>query len=1078
MPITFDDVARLEGRFVRRGREIEARSNGSHKHRLREALGRLEGRVDPSEFACLSHYLLGEHSGEVTQLALGALDLVREEIIGEPGRARFALKFALQRLRTLSGRAPAWSVPDLGEREREEMTALFTAARGDQSYGEAELVAHARAFGAAHDRSGPILRKLGSGIRFLAGVLANPGANPRHREAAQAALTYFREVFDAIPDDLGPVGLLDDAAVVQRAIAEIDPERGALASLLDAIVLEWPFVVDLSFGDEGDGHPVSEFLLVSSALLLDPVLEDGAKGSALALSRPGPLPFLIAILRALAEVRNSLDMGSVPTFLRGERLMDPAGSGEVEFVRYVECRDESRVFEADTCGPEVATHFEFVQVDRKGSIRRLRRIEDLRGFRRSKSSGDDLRASRADFDLANRPLGALEKLFGLTTPALIRPESRRILLVAPTGETRRLAHELTILGTPIVDLLPISHDRFDGGRLVQEGWTRRGPGGAPILTIVSGTAEALEVAESDHSVAAVVAAVGTGTSDAANLCLIASGGRRVLAIPDEQDRDALGQFARAGFGFWTWSESRLAGLDWPRSGGGQGATLVRGLEHEYRRRAGSRTESVALELPGLKCAFATAHALESLARREGLERLADTSGECIGGLVRICRFLAPPGQRSWAHLQALWKGLEATIRDGRPWWRDEWLEQFERLVACANEAVESLRWNSPKFDATMQWASDHSAGFVAAPPSERTFLQDLKTPPALRWLDRGPPEDPATPILVPAWYGRHRMERLLHPPASRSVTLLLYGPESEWLTAWKATAERATEEVRRLSEQQRTFRLVKPRSPPPKTGPELPPIVLPDPDEVVLRGRRARAIQQFGTTAERTVAARLAYFVGGGWAAFAPKHRVLILAYDERGGQAEQQLVPRPALEVGAGDRVLLVRGSDRDAIRERVDAIAPPQLRSQASAWRRALERALHSGLSYEELRRRLASEGCRRTLGTLRGWVEDDSVIGPRDGGQDVDAIFRATGDRDLGGSLDLCKGGIEALWRLHQQCGHQLTQEVVARVRARLRDAALLDDAIEIEDRVVLVTVESVESDMLQVPLGLANRLQGDS
>jgi uncharacterized membrane protein YkvA (DUF1232 family) len=1076
LPITFEDVARLEGRFVRRGREIEARSNGSHIQRLREALSRLEGRVDPGEFARLSRYLLGGRTGEVAQLALGALDLVGDEIVEEPERARFALKFALQRLRTITGRTPAWSAPELGEREREEMEALFAAARGDRSYAEEELVAHAREFAAANDRSGHLFRKLASGLGFLAGILEDRGANARHREAARAALTYFREVSDAIPDDLGPVGLLDDAAVVQRAIAEIDAERGAIASLLDEVVREWPFLVDLSFGDEGDGHPVSEFLVVTAALLLDSVLENGARGSALALSRPGPLPFLIAILRALAEVQESLDVSSVPRFHRGEHLVGPGGSGEVEFVRYVNCHRETLAFETRECRPEEATHFEILQVVRKKKIKRLRRIEDLRGFRRSTRRDEELRPGRVEFDLGKKPVGALERLFGLTAPAVIRPERRRILLVGPAGETKRFAHELTVFGTPIVDLLPISRERLDGDRMVQETWTRRGPGGAPILTVVPGTAEALELAESDQSVAAVVAAVGTGTSDAANLCRIADGGRRVLAIPDEKDRDALRQFRRASFGFWTWSDDWLAGLDWPSSGRSESAALVRNFEREYRRRSGSRTESVELELPGLQHAFAAAHELESLARREGLERLAETSGECIGALVRICRFLAPPGRRSWERLRALWTTLEATVRDRRPWWRDEWLERFERLIAGAYEAIDILHCNNPKFDATMNWAFDHSAGLVAAPPSERNFLQELKTPPDLRWLDRGLHENPETPILVPAWYGRQRMERLLHPPVSRSVTLLLYGPEVGWFESSKATAARAAAEVQQLSERQRPFRTVKRSSPPPARAADFATIVLPDPDEVVLRGRRARAIEQFGTTAERTAEARLAYFVGGGWAAFTPEHRVLqLLSVEGRGDEPTERLGSRRASELAAGDLVLLVRGSDRDAIREAVDAIAAPGIRKQAAAWRRALEGALRSGRSYAEIQRALAREGCRRTLATLRGWVEDDAVIGPRDGDRDVDAILRATEDPGLKAGLDDCKRAIETLWRLHQQCGHRLAQEVVARVRDRLGDGADLDEVVEIEERVVLVVIESVDSHPMTVPLAMANRLQ---
>jgi hypothetical protein len=63
------------------------------------------------------------------------------------------------------------------------------------------------------------------------------------------------------------------------------------------------------------------------------------------------------------------------------------------------------------------------------------------------------------------------------------------------------------------------------------------------------------------------------------------------------------------------------------------------------------------------------------------------------------------------------------------------------------------------------------------------------------------------------------------------------------------------------------------------------------------------------------------------------------------------------------------------------------------------------------------------------------------------------------------------------MHQQCGHRLTQEVVTRVRDRLRDGSVIDEVVEIEERVVLVVIESVDPELVTVPLGMANRLQED-
>ena len=124
-------------------------------------------------------------------------------------------------------------------------------------------------------------------------------------------------------------------------------------------------------------------------------------------------------------------------------------------------------------------------------------------------------------------------------------------------------------------------------------------------------------------------------------------------------------------------------------------------------------------------------------------------------------------------------------------------------------------------------------------------------------------------------------------------------------------------------------------------------------------------------------------------------------------------------------------------------------KLREQAGEWRRALERAVRDGRSLQILRTELRREGCSRTIETLRRWITDETIIGPRNGASDVEAILRVTEDSELASKLEECLVAMDTLWRLHVRCGHQLALEVMERARAYLKAGALPDELVEIEE-----------------------------
>ena len=318
------------------------------------------------------------------------------------------------------------------------------------------------------------------------------------------------------------------------------------------------------------------------------------------------------------------------------------------------------------------------------------------------------------------------------------------------------------------------------------------------------------------------------------------------------------------------------------------------------------------------------------------------------------------------------------------------------------------------------------------------------------------------------------MERLLIPPVAQNMTLALYGPERAWYQTLIERRRRAEGLVSELVRQGSAIPLPAqdtrpiPPPPPPKVDD---PIV----DEVVDRFRRARVLRHFdGGDANENVPARLVYFTGGHWAAFGPKHRVNTVVHSRvSGGSDEPTLNTVAASDLGPGDLVVMVRGSDREALRHEADRELPSGIRDTAAEWRRALRRFLDAGQTPSELKRRLGQQGCHRSWPTIRAWLDDDgAAIGPKDD-ETLEAIQKATVDAELTSKLKDCREAIRRIRGTHLRVAHRLATKVLERVQEWLDIDTPPDQLVEVEERLVLLTVEVIDPESTQVPRSALNQ-----
>ena len=1078
MALTVRDVDGLEQTLLSAGR-VPTRSTDALLKDVAnwyDANPELVRIIDRQTFAHLCDCVRSSDDEKARRLAIGALATIRHDSEEHPDRARFVSRFALRRICSLTGKRIGWSglpIPQVNETEAQE---LFEIARNDSRYSDEKLLAITSDYMTRFGNSSDMFGRFAQDLEMLMDVITSPVAAPDQRELARAALVHFAEVSDAIPDDVGLVGLLDDALIVRRAVEQIRPGRSVLSAYLDSAVSEWPFLKDLALEAECVPYGLSEFVIINLCLLLRGTGEQAGSrtGRAVITADFGPLPFLLGFIRALAEVRGFVSSDRTPHFEQGERLADRNTGAEVEFKDYG--RLEGTTYQ--TCDREEAGYFR-VRQPGKVDAWRIKPVQDLASLRRSTRDSGRLRRGALALDGDATPVGPLERTFGAVFPIVIPAHRGQVIVVAPIKASEALARSLALHGKALADVVPMGQARVDEDEIVSTRWTRDGPGGADLLTVVRTSAEAVELAErTDRPVLGVVGAVRLGSTDASNLRRLSSDSIPVLALVEDADQESQETLQKGNFSFWSWDEEWLRHLRWPPQTGEEAGHPVANHEHRIRTHSSAKVAVSELDLPSLGKAKQALDRLNGFLRDRDDEILEAAVGDGFRSLVLLCRHCVGAVDGPTPILDR----FKVHLRSGAQWWPDEVIAEARAVETALEAALATLRSANPKRDFVAGWAGQHPNGSVVARPAERALAESDPVLSELTWT--AAPSRVRIPgsLLVPGWLGRSTMERLLHPPAATNIELALYGPELAWYRLFTARHARARERITALVRERSAIpQGAKEASPQPRV--ELPRVEEPLVDEIVGRIRRARVLRQLGSAdAGETVGACLVYFTGGHWAAFSPGYRVNSVSHLAHGGTAdsgEEGLREVSAGELRPGDWILMVRGSDRDALRHAADRELPSDARQNAAEWQAALRRFIEDGHTQTELRQRLAQEGCLRASATIRSWLLDDRIIGPKDALEGtIERIQKATADARLEARLKSCKEAIHLIRSTHFTVAHRLAERVLDRAREWLDIDATPDELVEVEERLVLLVVDSVDPELTPVPRSALNRLREES
>lgn len=1008
-------------------------------------------------------YLYQDGAGQARELARGALLLAIGSALPEieDDERNACLEAAVVEIETsAAGSSP--SRITLNEEVRGKALAIFDRLQtpGAHAYSDDSLISSVETFSArVPSAPGIPMSRFLDDLRFLAKVLGGTGRPTADRTLARAALAYFADQDDAIPDELGLVGLLDDAFIARTTADRIEPTRASTNAAMDLVLAKWPFLHRLRLDHAGqEWNPSTGTLLNLGAMLLptQPVR------SAIVVPTPGILALMLAMLAAFAQLYEDASVSRVFRPPPGT-FVAPAGDerSKVEIAGYTDAQQQQ-------VPSDLATYVQLTYRPRRGEqINQFRPVEVLDRYVRVRAPTRLLRTELHDA-ADQTSLGALERLFGLDRP-FRRPRSGgRIVAVAPYGVSEQLLSQLSLFGAPLIDVLPSGRTDAEGD-LQPWGAAR----GEPALLVTNTSSDAARLIEKMPGHAQLIATLDTADRDENALARVLDQRASATIVVPERAFEVQDHLATQGFEFLDWNSDGITASESP-------SRRTSATSHPLRRAETAILDDLSRRLvlqPAVldenDAAWASLSALKRSVKAEYdddiLPEIADWIEEAFSLLYALDALpvVLPELSDDGDELRAKHGDLHRRLESARTWSAATRKAAIALEVSIGNLlAVLSAR--NPKREGILSALQSYPEALVDCADARWAALAQAGIVDAARRARR---PEPQLPVVRFEWLRQARLSKVALPPCGSPALFILYQSAARALT--RLQRYRRARVDRHWSDQHRwkglAARPARIDAPADKANEDSV-----EDWALTLRGRQLERALSRGAQSEELVETTLVQFVDDWYAFFSPD-RVIYTATHlmDKTGSESAELREKLARQLVPGDLVVMIEGSDRDVIRDHADRHLPPGMRDLARTWHRALLRAQATLGSERAVIDLLRAYGCHVTDQTIRAWLRSSTQIGPM-ASEHLDAIAHATGDLELTDNLEECRRAIGIVRSEHQRASQEIARRVFEQVRnefarGREHDAALLDDQVRI------LTVERIQLETARVPPSEANRVR---
>lgn len=932
------------------------------------------------------------------------------------------------------------------------------------------------------------LKRLATNALALVEVLEDQTRPVEDKICARGALRYLLEKDDAIKDELGLVGYLDDLFILQTAIELISPQREPLIELLDRVVGVWPFLNMLTLDDGSGPRPASEFAILNSALSCRKLRSVDTINTLLVVPETGPIAILIGFVSTLglaheAGVRNLTEKSFNP----GQKVLVDYEAVAI-FEGFVALEDGRRMFKLRKNRTERGEK-------NLGSITYwpmsdLRRIVPV----------DAKRDTRGNIDWTHRnketAICGLEFLFNGPNRADVHAISKQVIVVMPTMLAADFCSKTLLYGQPIKDVVPIGQISADGESIEQ--WSARFGTQTPVLLFASDLDIASSYAQDHREEIEHIIVDVTGRNREKHSSIKRLNRLQIpcLLIVSERIENEIELAKHNDLSVWEWEANDLEALVWPEPSAVIHIGNIAKFESRVRAASTARPTVEKISFPIVSETYKSFCSLRRLAKRRGangLPELETIVAEAFFGVTHLMRCATTLGEGSpvVVGVNDRLQKINTSIASSN------YLSENERtaavlVAACMEEFLKQLLEHNPKAAALSSILLRYPLADIMCPDARLvTDLQvAVKSLPNRVFASLASDETLSNGLIVTGWFKQSRMSSILSPPIADPMVLLLYDVECRWHQQFSEQRHTMRQSRTSLKGRSTIFPSMKGwKQPSPPDGPrEEVDFDLDDFKQVQTEiddGFRTRILDQVRSGAsDADVKARMIVFAGGFFGLFTDSYKLNVVTHlldgSVAGDDEKASVKLAAAKELVLGDQVVF-RPKSRDLIREVADTLLKPGQRETAGLWQTALRSYMKEhGLSDEMVCRRLQAAGCKAGDPAIRNWINYDGMIAPQQYETDVRVIADVTGDAALYSSIDAVIDAIKHVRSAHQQLAPRVIAKQVRNSAAKIvRDEQADQSMVHLDNDLVLVRVVETASELLPIKYTSANRLiEGDS
>ncbi|MEO1615586.1 MAG: DrmE family protein [Planctomycetota bacterium] len=927
------------------------------------------------------------------------------------------------------------------------------------------------------------LKRLSNNAKTLIAVLQDPGSSEDDKTCARGALRYFVEDDDAINDELGLIGYLDDLFILQTAIDLVSPVREPLIELLDHVVGVWPFLNMLTLDDGSGPRAASEFAILNSALSCRNLRSDDAINTMLIAPETGPIAILLGFVSTLGLAHDAgLRQLTEKSFTPGQKvLVDYEAVAEFDGFEDVNGRRMFWLLKYNTS---------------KGVITRSRTSWPISDLYRLVPVDRD-RVVRGEIKHGKRneitDVSGLSFLFNGPNKADVHAITKKVIVVMPTSVAADFCKSTLLYGQPIKDVIPVGQVSADGEETEQ--WSTRFGTQEPVLLFASDLDVACSFAQDnqDDIELVIVDVAGRNREKHASIKRLNSRKIPCLLVATERTANETEVDQHNDLSVWEWGAEDLRALVWSDKRLPANDSEIAKFESRVQSTSSAKPIVENIAFPIVNEAYKAFCSLRRLAKRRGpdglpeVEEIVSQAFFAITQLMRCSTELTAESRSIVdvaSRISAMAKLMETS----------NYLSEKERsattlVVDRIGEFRDQMLQSNPKQIALQRMLDKHPAIDLLCPDArlvselEGTFKQRRN-----RVFASPPPgESFANGLLVTGWFKKSRMASVLSPPIADPLILLLYDVERRWHQQFSEHRLTMREERKRLRGRKAIFPAIdgwkKPKDKVEMVEPEEAEIDnIEDVSNDIDGGFRKRIYDRVGAGhSDADTKARLLLFAGGIYGLFTDNYKLNVVthlfdaAFDSDDDKATVRLCS--AKDVTVGDKIVF-RPKSRDLIREVADELIEDGQREASGLWRVALRNYMseHS-VSDEAMGAKLRAAGCKSQAQAIGNWIHDDDMIAPR-GSSDIQIIAEVTGDDQLSSRIDDVVAAIKIVRSAHQQ---KAPRVIAKRIRARAAEVVRQEQAdepiVHLDGDLVLVRVAETASKPIPVKYTAANRLIED-